>query len=142
MDGAIPFGGDGLTVDADLIGSLVGVSVLFARHRTGVVYRTDAISPPSGSTEVSLEEVSLKRPRKVFIAHCVPCAFSFISGPNFLKVLIPVNNCLGSRAKPAEAVGIFGTALAHQLQLIRQISSSHCVLGYEVSCCTSSLPDP
>ena len=43
---------------------------------------------------------------------CVPCAFSFISGPSFLKVLIPVNNCLGSRAKPAEAVGIFGTALA------------------------------
>ena len=44
---------------------------------------------------------------------CVPCAFSFISGPSFLKVLIPVNNCLGSRAKPAKAVGIFGTALAH-----------------------------
>ena len=55
---------DGLTVDADLIGSLVGVSVLFARHRTGVVYRTDAISPPSGSTEGSLRKVNLKRPRK------------------------------------------------------------------------------
>ena len=55
---------DGLTVDADLIGSLVGVSVLFARHRTGVVYRTDAISPPSGSTEGSLEMVNLKRPSK------------------------------------------------------------------------------
>ena len=64
MDGAIPFGGDGLTVDADLIGSLVGVSVLFARRRTGVVYRTDAISPPSGSTEGSLRKVNLKRPRK------------------------------------------------------------------------------
>ena len=46
---------------------------------------------------------------------CVPCAFSFISGPSFLKVLIPVKNCLGSRAKPAEAVGIFGTALAQVL---------------------------
>ena len=46
---------------------------------------------------------------------CVPCAFTFISGPTFLKLLIPVNNYLGSRAKPAEAVGIFGAALAQVL---------------------------
>ena len=56
--------GDGLTVDAGLIGSLIGVAVLFARHRTEVVYRTDAISPPTGSTEGSLEKVNLKRPSK------------------------------------------------------------------------------
>ncbi|WP_136989001.1 hypothetical protein [Synechococcus sp. UW140] len=31
----VPPSGDGFTVDAGLIGSLVGVSVLFARHRTG-----------------------------------------------------------------------------------------------------------
>ena len=50
---------DGLPVDADLIGSFVDVAVLYARYRTGVVSRTDAISPPSRSVEGSLKKVNL-----------------------------------------------------------------------------------
>ena len=42
-----PTSGDGFTVDLGLVCGQVGVSVLFARHRTGGVIRTDAINPPS-----------------------------------------------------------------------------------------------